>query len=185
MTIENAAKPLRIVNLLMDAYDLVFKAPPNIRGQVDHKLAVTLGKPTTSTSSTTVPCPPAPIIYNNKTLPLAKKDTSDNLLDATNTSTSSAPQFFCKQITKAAYEKEAKDNCRKAINDLLTTLLTDTSFSEKERKKRLKQFQKAYPEIYNERFNLHNVSTASSTVSDFTANFKHAAKPSFLREKIL
>lgn len=48
-------------------------------------------------------------------------------------------RYYCKQITKQEYEKEAVDFSNKAIKDLLQSILDDPSLNGKERAKRLKQ----------------------------------------------
>ncbi|XP_008302619.1 DEP domain-containing protein 1A isoform X2 [Stegastes partitus] len=59
---------------------------------------------------------------------------------------------FCHQISSAEFEEQKLASSQKAMEDLLEILLTDQNISEKDRRKRLKQFQKQYPDIYRRRF---------------------------------
>ncbi|CAJ1061174.1 DEP domain-containing protein 1A isoform X1 [Xyrichtys novacula] len=58
---------------------------------------------------------------------------------------------FCHQISGAEFEQQKLEASQKAMEELLEILLTDQSMSEKDRRKKLKQFQKQYPDIYNRR----------------------------------
>ncbi|XP_028300908.1 DEP domain-containing protein 1A [Gouania willdenowi] len=59
---------------------------------------------------------------------------------------------FCRQISGAEFEQQKMESSQKAMEELLEILLTDQNMSEKERNKKLKQFQKQYPDIYRRRF---------------------------------
>ncbi|XP_039985699.1 DEP domain-containing protein 1A [Xiphias gladius] len=59
---------------------------------------------------------------------------------------------FCRQISGAEFEEQKLASSQKAMEELLEILLTDQKISEKDRRKKLKQFQKQYPDIYSRRF---------------------------------
>ncbi|KAI1891964.1 hypothetical protein AGOR_G00149130, partial [Albula goreensis] len=59
---------------------------------------------------------------------------------------------FCRQISPQEFEQQRLSVSQAAITDLLESLIKDKSLSVKEKKKRLKQFQKQYPDIYTRRF---------------------------------
>ncbi|XP_041862850.1 DEP domain-containing protein 1A isoform X1 [Melanotaenia boesemani] len=59
---------------------------------------------------------------------------------------------FCRQISGAEFEQQKLESSQKAMEELLEILLTDQNMSEKCRRKKLKQFQKQYPDIYRRRF---------------------------------
>ncbi|XP_041791027.1 DEP domain-containing protein 1A isoform X2 [Chelmon rostratus] len=59
---------------------------------------------------------------------------------------------FCHQISSAEFEQQKLASSQKAMEELLEMLLTDQNISEKDRRKKLKQFQKQYPDIYSRRF---------------------------------
>ncbi|XP_007574838.1 DEP domain-containing protein 1A isoform X1 [Poecilia formosa] len=59
---------------------------------------------------------------------------------------------FCKQISGAEFEQQKAESSQKAMEELLEILLTDQNLTEKDRRKKLKQFQKQYPDIYSRRF---------------------------------
>ncbi|KAM3876200.1 DEP domain-containing protein 1A [Diretmus argenteus] len=58
---------------------------------------------------------------------------------------------FCRQISSAEFEQQRVTASQKAMEELLEILLTDQNISEKDRHKKLKQFQKQYPHIYSRR----------------------------------
>ncbi|XP_072294072.1 DEP domain-containing protein 1A isoform X1 [Eucyclogobius newberryi] len=58
---------------------------------------------------------------------------------------------FCRQISGAEFEQQKIESLQQAMEELLETLLTDQNISEKDRRKKLKQFQKQYPDIYSRR----------------------------------
>lgn len=59
---------------------------------------------------------------------------------------------FCRQISSAEFEEQRVTSSQKAMEELLDILLTNQNISEKDRRKKLKQFQKQYPDIYSRRF---------------------------------
>lgn len=65
--------------------------------------------------------------------------------------TLSAPSF-CRQISPEEFEYQRTHGSQEALAALLEEVITDTKLSNKEKKKKLKQFQKSYPEVYQERF---------------------------------
>uniref|UniRef100_A0AAY4EW82 DEP domain-containing protein n=1 Tax=Denticeps clupeoides TaxID=299321 RepID=A0AAY4EW82_9TELE len=58
---------------------------------------------------------------------------------------------FCRQISTQEFEEQKMTVSQTAIAELLESLIKDKNMSVKERKKRLKLFQKEYPEIYSQR----------------------------------
>ncbi|KAM6156836.1 DEP domain-containing protein 1B isoform 3-T3 [Erethizon dorsatum] len=65
--------------------------------------------------------------------------------------TLSAPSF-CRQISPEEFEYQRTYGSQEPLAALLEEVITDTKLSSKEKKKKLKQFQKSYPEVYQERF---------------------------------
>ncbi|XP_044157197.1 DEP domain-containing protein 1A isoform X5 [Bufo gargarizans] len=64
-----------------------------------------------------------------------------------------APGFyFCKQISTREFEEQKVVTSQAAIMELLESIVKDKNLSVKDKKKKLKQFQKEYPEIYRSRF---------------------------------
>nr|XP_057929246.1 DEP domain-containing protein 1A [Doryrhamphus excisus] len=59
---------------------------------------------------------------------------------------------FCRQISGAEFEQQKLASSQKAMEELLEMLVTDQNITEKDRCKKLKQFQKQYPDIYSQRF---------------------------------
>ncbi|KAL4634907.1 DEP domain-containing protein 1A isoform X1 [Arapaima gigas] len=59
---------------------------------------------------------------------------------------------FCRQISTQEFEEQKLSVSQVAIADLLESLIKDKMLSVKEKKKKLKQFQKEYPDIYSHRF---------------------------------
>ncbi|XP_034870368.1 DEP domain-containing protein 1B isoform X1 [Mirounga angustirostris] len=65
--------------------------------------------------------------------------------------TLSAPSF-CRQISPEEFEYQRAYGSQEPLAALLEEVITDATLSSKEKKKKLKQFQKSYPEVYQERF---------------------------------
>ncbi|XP_076859993.1 DEP domain-containing protein 1A isoform X2 [Brachyhypopomus gauderio] len=59
---------------------------------------------------------------------------------------------FCKQISMEEFEEQKLSLSQMAVAELLEGLIKDKAMSAKEKKKKLKMFQKEYPEIYSRRF---------------------------------
>ncbi|KAL7828648.1 hypothetical protein SRHO_G00322820 [Serrasalmus rhombeus] len=59
---------------------------------------------------------------------------------------------FCRQISAQEFEEQKLSVSQAAIADLLESILKDKAMSVKEKKKKLKMFQKEYPDIYSRRF---------------------------------
>ncbi|KAK3089623.1 hypothetical protein FSP39_005143 [Pinctada imbricata] len=63
---------------------------------------------------------------------------------------------YCKQVTKEQYDEQRLSFSQKALADLLEEIINDKTMSYKDKKKRLKTFQKTYPDIYAHRFPPHD-----------------------------
>ncbi|XP_068020627.1 DEP domain-containing protein 1A isoform X2 [Melanerpes formicivorus] len=59
---------------------------------------------------------------------------------------------YCKQITPEEFEEQKVSTSQAAVAELLENILKDKNLSVKDKKKKLKQFQKEYPLIYQKRF---------------------------------
>ncbi|KAA0714241.1 DEP domain-containing protein 1A [Triplophysa tibetana] len=63
------------------------------------------------------------------------------------------PTFsFCRQISPLVFEEQKLSVSQAALADLLENIIKDKNMSVKEKKKKLKLFQKEYPDIYSRRF---------------------------------
>nr|DBA17831.1 TPA: hypothetical protein GDO54_016147 [Pyxicephalus adspersus] len=60
--------------------------------------------------------------------------------------------YFCKQISTQEFEEQKVVTSQAAIMELLESIIRDKNLSVKDKKKKLKQFQKEYPDIYHSRF---------------------------------
>ncbi|NXI03107.1 DEP1A protein, partial [Pachycephala philippinensis] len=59
---------------------------------------------------------------------------------------------YCKQITPQEFEEQKVSTSQAAVAELLENIIKDKNLSVKDKKKKLKQFQKEYPQIYRSRF---------------------------------
>ncbi|TSN76570.1 DEP domain-containing protein 1A [Bagarius yarrelli] len=59
---------------------------------------------------------------------------------------------FCKQISTQEFEEQKLSLSQAAVAELLESIIKDKGMSVKEKKKKLKLFQKEYPDIYSHRF---------------------------------
>ncbi|KAM8846364.1 DEP domain-containing protein 1B-like isoform 1-T1 [Synchiropus picturatus] len=64
----------------------------------------------------------------------------------------SASPAFCKQISRLESEESKVIGTQTPLQELLEGLIADEELPAKDKRKRLKQFQKSYPEIYQKRF---------------------------------
>ncbi|NXC37591.1 DEP1A protein, partial [Penelope pileata] len=59
---------------------------------------------------------------------------------------------YCQQITPQEFEEQKVSTSQAAVAELLENIIKDKNLSVKDKKKKLKQFQKEYPLIYQNRF---------------------------------
>ncbi|NXW57384.1 DEP1A protein, partial [Eurystomus gularis] len=59
---------------------------------------------------------------------------------------------YCKQITPQEFEEQKVSTSQAAVAELLENIIKDRNLSVKDKKRKLKQFQKEYPLIYQNRF---------------------------------
>nr|XP_056700259.1 DEP domain-containing protein 1A isoform X2 [Euleptes europaea] len=59
---------------------------------------------------------------------------------------------YCKRITTREFDEQKVYTSQAAVAELLESIIKDRNLSLKDKKKKLKQFQKQYPEIYKRRF---------------------------------
>uniref|UniRef100_A0A8C1VAW4 DEP domain containing 1B n=1 Tax=Cyprinus carpio TaxID=7962 RepID=A0A8C1VAW4_CYPCA len=70
----------------------------------------------------------------------------------TNTSMASSPHSFCRQISREEFELQRVSGSQETIVELLENIIQDKNMSIKDKKKKLKQFQRSHPDIYSRRF---------------------------------
>ena len=58
------------------------------------------------------------------------------------------PVAYCEQITRAQYERSRLSGSQAALQDLLDAILTDHKMERKNKKKKLKKFKEAYPDMW-------------------------------------
>ncbi|GCB66315.1 hypothetical protein scyTo_0014979 [Scyliorhinus torazame] len=71
---------------------------------------------------------------------------------STNISAAIPMYAFCQQISTKEFEDQKVSVSQAAITELLENIVEDKKLSVKDKRKKLKQFQKEYPEIYQNRF---------------------------------
>ncbi|XP_076466136.1 DEP domain-containing protein 7-like [Babylonia areolata] len=59
---------------------------------------------------------------------------------------------FCERVSQAEYARQARDCTQEGLIAMVNGILDDTRMTLKEKKQRLKQFQKCYPTLYEEHF---------------------------------
>ncbi|XP_053105051.1 DEP domain-containing protein 1A isoform X3 [Hemicordylus capensis] len=59
---------------------------------------------------------------------------------------------YCKRITSQEFDEQKISTSQAAVTELLENIIKDKYLSLKDKKKKLKQFQKEYPQIYQNRF---------------------------------
>ncbi|KAK7503281.1 hypothetical protein BaRGS_00005546 [Batillaria attramentaria] len=84
------------------------------------------------------------IIREKVSIKLYHMKTGQNLPDIDTT--------FCDRVSREEYQRQARDCTQDALISLMNNVLDDTKVPLKEKKHRLKQFQKCYPTLYEEHF---------------------------------
>ena len=64
----------------------------------------------------------------------------------------SASTAYCEQVTGEEFERQQMEETERALVDLINSILDNTAMSLKEKKQRLKQFQKYHGDIYKKHF---------------------------------
>ncbi|XP_046359216.1 DEP domain-containing protein 7-like isoform X1 [Haliotis rufescens] len=59
---------------------------------------------------------------------------------------------FCSRVTQEEYQKQSEDGTKEALIEMMNSVLDDTQVPLKEKKQRLKCFQKIYPALYEKYF---------------------------------
>ena len=59
---------------------------------------------------------------------------------------------FCTQVTEDEYKHQQTEQTAKCLVELMNSILDNTKFSLKEKKQRLKQFQKYHPDLFQKHF---------------------------------
>ncbi|XP_013083468.2 DEP domain-containing protein 7-like [Biomphalaria glabrata] len=59
---------------------------------------------------------------------------------------------FCNRVSAEEYKRQSKDCTELSLIELMNSVLDDTSISLKDKKHRLKQFQKSYPDLFERNF---------------------------------
>jgi len=62
------------------------------------------------------------------------------------------PVTYCEQVTKDEYEKSKLTGSQAALKDLLDTILKDEKMDQRNKKKKLKKFKEAYPDMWRNKF---------------------------------
>ncbi|KAH9523688.1 hypothetical protein Btru_040659 [Bulinus truncatus] len=78
---------------------------------------------------------------------------------------------FCQQTSVADYENQRISASQTALEQLLEEIISDNTMEMKDKKKRLKQFQKMYPSIYTKRF-----PTPESEAAFLESKYKKSSK---------
>ncbi len=59
---------------------------------------------------------------------------------------------FCNRVSREEYQQQSEYGTKEALIDMMNSVLDDTHASLKEKKQRLKSFQKTYPALYEKYF---------------------------------
>jgi len=62
------------------------------------------------------------------------------------------PVTYCEQVTKEQYERSKLTGSQAALKDLLDTILKDEKMGQKNKKKKLRKFKEAYPDMWRNKF---------------------------------
>ncbi|XP_076876879.1 DEP domain-containing protein 1B-like isoform X2 [Brachyhypopomus gauderio] len=112
----------KLVTFMMDNYENVLKVPTDLHRSVEEHLAH----------------------LRRAQIKYAGTDTDSSV--------ESPPHAYCRQISKEEFEEQRVTGSQGAMVELLESLIKDKAMSTKDKKKKLKQFQRSYPDIYHSRF---------------------------------
>ena len=59
---------------------------------------------------------------------------------------------FCRRVSMEEFERQSKTCTEESLINLINSILDDTKISLKEKKNKLKAFQKSYPDLYERNF---------------------------------
>ncbi|XP_053393922.1 DEP domain-containing protein 1B-like isoform X2 [Mercenaria mercenaria] len=118
---------IQLVSFLMDHYMEIFSVPEDLKTNVELRVAK---------------------IQRTK----VKVECLDCGAQIRYSSDDATSLHFCKQVSLDEYENQKLTSSQQALATLLEEIVSDKSMALKDKKKRLKQFQKMYPEIYMHRF---------------------------------
>jgi len=62
------------------------------------------------------------------------------------------PVTYCEQVTKEQYERSKLTGSQAALKDLLDTILKDEKMGQRNKRKKLKKFKEAYPDMWRNKF---------------------------------
>ncbi|XP_076006463.1 DEP domain-containing protein 1B-like [Genypterus blacodes] len=82
----------------------------------------------------------------------------------------SASPAFCKQISRVECEEQMVIGTQTPLQELLEGLIADKELPAKDKRKRLKQFQRSYPEVYHHRF--PTAESKAAVIPEKTARLK-------------
>uniref|UniRef100_A0A672SPV0 DEP domain containing 1B n=1 Tax=Sinocyclocheilus grahami TaxID=75366 RepID=A0A672SPV0_SINGR len=112
----------KLVTFMIDNHDSVLKVPSNLRKSVEEHLSH----------------------LRRAQIKYAGADTD--------TTMASPPHSFCRQISREEFEQQRVSGSQGAMVELLENIIQDKNMSIKDKKKKLKQFQRSHPDIYRRRF---------------------------------
>ncbi|XP_039531827.1 DEP domain-containing protein 1B-like [Pimephales promelas] len=112
----------KLVTFMIDNHDSVLKVPSNLRKSVEEHLSH----------------------LRRAQIKYAGADTDSSV--------ASPPHSFCRQISREEFEHQRVSVSQGAIVELLESIIQDKNMSIKDKKKKLKQFQRSHPDIYRRRF---------------------------------
>ncbi|KAL7848123.1 hypothetical protein AOLI_G00228410 [Acnodon oligacanthus] len=112
----------KLVNVMLDNHENVVKVPAELHRSVEEHLSH----------------------LRRAQIKYAGADT-DSAMD-------SPPHAYCRQISREEFEEQRVTASQRAVVELLEGIIQDKLMSVKDKKKKLKQFQRSYPDIYRKRF---------------------------------
>ncbi|XP_052775128.1 DEP domain-containing protein 1A-like isoform X5 [Mya arenaria] len=121
---------IQLVAFLMDHYVNIFSVPADLKATVEARIAKLQRTKAEGFD-------PSSDVYVK--IQYASEDNPGSL-------------HYCQQVSIAEYENQRLTASQQALATLLEEIINNTCMAAKEKKKRLKQFQKMHPEIYMRRF---------------------------------
>ncbi|KAF3840126.1 hypothetical protein F7725_018843 [Dissostichus mawsoni] len=142
----------KLVTFMMEHHNTIFQVPAKLRSQVQEHLY--REKITAHIGYDPYQLKKSDFSRDLSDLPAVEAmDITSYLIKYAGSDTDfSASPAFCKQIRRVESEEQRVIGTQTPLQALLEGLIADRELPAKDKRKRLKQFQRSYPDVYNYRF---------------------------------
>ncbi|XP_067928930.1 DEP domain-containing protein 1A-like [Watersipora subatra] len=165
---------VKIVQFLVENMEAIMEVPTEVKDDVERRIQATRQQ-----AQPKVALQPA-ALRNRTNLPrqqscLPSKPTGISAKAIGRLGITTPGRVFCEQITAEQYKNQADEVFEFSMKELLKNIVEDQKMSVKEKMKRLKQFERTYPEIYAQKF--PTAESVKVALDDFERNRPRVKQP--------